>query len=51
MCVLRLIATADVAATEAETEMNPGVPDRQTLAAADAVRLDLLDHAQVLTGG
>jgi uncharacterized protein YbjT (DUF2867 family) len=49
VCVLRLITASDIAATKAKAEVNPGVPDGQTLSATGGARLDLLDQAQVLT--
>jgi len=45
--VLGLITTTNVAAAETEPEMNPAVPDRQTLRAAVTARLDLLDQAEM----
>lgn len=49
MCVLRLIAAADIPAAETEAQVDPGVPDREALATAGAARFDLLNQAQVLT--
>src|SRR4029077_305955 len=49
--VLRRVAAADVAAGEAEPEVDPGVAHLQALLATPSVGFDVLDLIQVRTWG